>query len=187
MSVPSDRSGGLLQEADEPVEAEPPERLTLTLVEEEGDWSGLGPLQEAIDDVAGALARDPRLELERGSEASIVLASDRMVRRLNCAHRGKDAATNVLSFPFQRPPGATEEADAYLGDVVLASETVRREAAERGIDPGHHLRHLVVHGVLHLMGWDHATDAAAAEMEGLETELLAGMGIADPYAVAAEA
>ena len=187
MSVPSDRSGGLPVQADEPVEAEPPERLTLTIVEEEGDWSGFGPLQDAVDEVARALGRDPRLELEPGSEASIVLASDRMVRRLNHAHRGKDAATNVLSFPFQRPPGAAEEAGAYLGDVVLAAETVRAEAAERGIDPGHHLRHLAVHGVLHLLGWDHDSDAAAAKMEGLETEVLAGIGVADPYAVAVEA
>ena len=116
-----------------------------------------------------------------------MLASDAIVRRLNCAHRGKDAATNVLSFPFQRPPGAFEEARVYLGDVVLAAETVRGEAAERGIDPGHHLRHLVVHGVLHLLGYDHDTDAAAAEMEGLETELLGRIGVADPYAVAVEA
>ena len=63
-----------------------------------------------------------------------MLASDAIVRRLNCAHRGKDAATNVLSFPFQRPPGAFEEARVYLGDVVLAAETVRGEAAERGIE-----------------------------------------------------
>ena len=187
MSVPSDRLGGLPVQADEPVEAEPPERLILTIVEEEGDWSGFGPLQAAVDEVASALGRDPRLELEPGSEASIVLASDAIVRRLNHTHRGKDAATNVLSFPFQRPPGAAEEAGAYLGDVVLAAETVRGEAAERGIDPGHHLRHLVVHGVLHLLGWDHDSDAAAAEMEGLEIEVLAGIGVADPYAVAVEA
>jgi probable rRNA maturation factor len=74
-----------------------------------------------------------------------------------------------------------------LGDVVLAAETVRAESAERGIEPVDHLRHLVVHGVLHLVGWDHDTEAAAAEMEGLETELLAGIGVADPYAHPAEA
>ena len=75
----------------------------------------------------------------------------------------------------------------YLGDVVLAAETVSREAAERGIAPTAHLQHLVVHGLLHLLGFDHATDAAAAEMEGLETELLGRIGVADPYAVAVEA
>src|SRR5262245_50039421 len=142
MSVTSDRPGGLLQETDEPVEAEPPERLTLVLVEEEGDWSGFSPLQVAIDQVASALARDRRIAVEPGSGATSVLASDAVVRRLNRAHRGKDAAANVRSYPFQRPPGAGEDADRYLGDVVLAAETVRAESAERGIDPGHHLRHL---------------------------------------------
>lgn len=187
MSAPGDRPGSAALVADEPAEAEPPERLRLALVEEDGDWSGFGPLQDVVAEVAGALARDRRLELAAGSEASIVLASDAMVHRLNREHRGKDAPTNVLSFPFQRPPGAVEEADGYLGDVVLAAETVRREAAERGIEPGHHLRHLVVHGVLHLLGYDHDTDAAAIEMEGIETEVLAGMSVADPYAVPAEA
>ena len=107
------------------------------------------------------------------------------MRRLNLAYRGKDAPTNVLSFPFQRPPGTAGDADAYLGDVVLAAETVRREAAERGIEPTHHLQHLVVHGLLHLLGYDHETDAAAEDMEGLETEILATIGIADPYAASA--
>ena len=90
-------------------------------------------------------------------------------------------------FPSSARPARSREARVYLGDVVLAAETVRGEAAERGIDPGHHLRHLVVHGVLHLIGYDHDTDAAAAEMEGLETELLGRIGVADPYAVAVEA
>src|SRR5688500_5316693 len=113
MSVASDRPGAIPLQADEAVEAEPPERLILALVEEDGDWSGFGPLQGAVDEVASAIAGDPRLELAPGSEASIVLASDRMVRALNQAHRGKDAATNVLSFPYQRPPGLAEDADTY--------------------------------------------------------------------------
>ena len=88
-----------------------------------------------------------------------MLGSDALVRRLNRTYRGKDAATNVLSFPFQRPPGAAPEDGAYLGDVVLAAETVQREAAERGIERKHHLQHLVVHGLLHLLGYDHDTDS----------------------------
>ncbi len=191
MSVADDRSSSLAPPApapaDEPADAEPPERLTLTLVEEDGDWSGFGPLQDVVGDVAAALGRDRRLRSAAVGEASVVLASDALVRKLNRAHRGKDAPTNVLSFPFQRPPGAGEDAGNYLGDIVLAAETVRREAAERGIEPRHHFQHLVVHGVLHLMGYDHDTDAAAAEMEGLETDVLAAIGVADPYAAPAEA
>ena len=167
---------------DEPAEAEPPERLTLSVVEEDGDWSGFDHLDEAIRQTAGALARHRRLQSAQGSEASVVLGSDATVRRLNFAYRGKDAPTNVLSFPFQRPPGTAVDSDAYLGDVVLAAETVRREAVERGIEPKHHLQHLVVHGLLHLLGYDHQTDAAAEDMEGLETEVLAAIGVADPYA-----
>jgi probable rRNA maturation factor len=116
----------------------------------------------------------------------VVLASDAVVRRLNRTYRGKDRATNVLSFPFQRPPGAGPMEDgAYLGDVVLAAETVAGEAAERGIEPGHHLQHLVIHGLLHLLGRDHQTDAEAEAMERLEAEILGMIGIADPYAAEA--
>jgi probable rRNA maturation factor len=119
-----------------------------------------------------------------GSEASVVLGSDALVRRLNRTYRGKDAATNVLSFPFQRPPGAPEEG-AYLGDVVLAAETVQLEADGRGIERKQHLQHLVVHGLLHLLGYDHDTDSEAEAMERLEVDILATIGVSDPYAAAA--
>jgi probable rRNA maturation factor len=189
MSVADDRSSSLAPPtpapADEPADAEPPERLTLILVEEDGDWSGFGPLQDAVGAVAAALGHHRRLRTAAVGEASVVLASDALVRKLNRAHRGKDAPTNVLSFPYQRPPGAADDADGYLGDIVLAAETVRREAAERGMEPSHHLQHLVVHGVLHLLGYDHESDLSAAEMEGLETDVLAAIGVADPYAASA--
>jgi probable rRNA maturation factor len=88
----------------------------------------------------------------------------------------------VLSFPYQRPAGAGEEGDeGYLGDVVLAAETVYSEALARGIAPGAHLQHLVVHGLLHLIGWDHRTEAEAEAMEALETAILAGICVADPH------
>ena len=107
------------------------------------------------------------------------------MRRLNRTFRGKDVPTNVLSFPSQKLPGAASDDGAYLGDVVLAAETVRQEAIELGIEPRHHLQHLVVHGLLHLLGYDHQADAAAEEMERLEAEILATIGVADPYAAAA--
>lgn len=170
--------------ADVAAEPEPPDRLSVTLVQEDGDWSGFGPTEEPIRRVAAALARHP-VRIEPGSEASVVLASDALVRRLNYAYRGVDSATNVLSFPFQPPPGARPEDMADLGDVVLAVETIRLEAHERGIEPRHHLQHLVVHGLLHLLGYDHQTDATADAMERLETAILAQIGVADPHAVCA--
>jgi probable rRNA maturation factor len=162
------------------VEAEPPDRLHLDLVTEAGDWSGFGPLPGSIHALAAAIAAHPGCRGVRGREAAVALADDARLRHLNGAYRGKDGATNVLSFPFQAPPGAT--AGSYLGDIVLAAETVRREAHERGIAPSSHLQHLVVHGVLHLLGHDHEDDAQAAWMERLETEILAMLGIADPHA-----
>ena len=92
-------------------------------------------VDEAVRQAAAALAAHRRVPIAPGSEASVVLGSDALVRALNRTYRGKDAPTNVLSFPFQRPPGAAAEDGAYLGDVVLAAETVRLEAAERGIEP----------------------------------------------------
>jgi probable rRNA maturation factor len=154
-------------------------------VREDGDWSGFGVIEEAVRQAADALARHRRVPIEPGSEASVVLGSDALVRRLNLTYRGKDAATNVLSFPFQRPPGAGPEVGADLGDVVLAAETVRLEAEERGIEPRHHLQHLVIHGLLHLLGYDHQTDAAAEEMEALEADILATIGVADPHTASA--
>jgi len=180
MSVPGDSTSSL-----SPADSEPPGRLAVTIVEEDGDWGGFGLIEEAIGQAAAALARHRRLKLARGSEASVVLGSDALVRRLNRTYRGKDAPTNVLSFPYQKPPGAALDGGAYLGDVVLAAETVGQEAVARAIEPRHHLQHLVVHGLLHLLGYDHRADAAAEEMEGLEAEILATLGVADPYAAAA--
>jgi probable rRNA maturation factor len=171
--------------AEESPEAEPPQRLTPAIAREDGDWSAFGALEDAVRRAAAALADHPRVALEPASEASIVLGSVALVHRLNRTFRGKDAATNVLSFPYRPPLGAGPEDGAYLGDVVLAAETVRREAEERGIEPVHHLQHLVVHGLLHLLGFDHDTDAGAEEMESLETEILAAVGVADPYAALA--
>jgi probable rRNA maturation factor len=106
----------------------------------------------------------------------ILLADDEAVRDLNTRFRGKDAPTNVLSFP------AGAHAGGHLGDVALASGVCAREAAEQGKPLGDHLRHLVIHGVLHLLGYDHDDEAEAERMEALERDLLTGLGVADPYA-----
>jgi probable rRNA maturation factor len=119
----------------------------------------------------------------RSAELSIVLGDDALVQALNRQWRGQDKPTNVLSFPVA-PMTLPPDAPRLLGDVVLAFETLAAEAAAQSKPLAHHLRHLVVHGVLHLMGYDHETAGEAARMEALEVEVLAGLGIPDPYRVA---
>jgi len=104
---------------------------------------------------------------------TIALADDRRVRALNARDRKKDKPTNVLSYPSGE--------HAFLGDIVLARQTVWREAREQGKSPADHVSHLVVHGALHLLGYDHEEDVDAERMEALERRVLARLGIADPY------
>jgi probable rRNA maturation factor len=112
----------------------------------------------------------------------VVLADDAEQRRLNRTYRGQDRPTNVLSFAVAEPGSAVPAgAPVLLGDVVLAFETVAREAAEQEKPLADHLRHLVVHGVLHLLGCDHEAAAAACVMEAREVEILRGLGVPDPY------
>lgn len=133
---------------------------------------------------AAALAgAEPGLPLER-AELSLVLADDSFVRGLNRDYRNQDKATNVLSFPALEEDLAPE-GEIVLGDVILALETCRREAKEQGKSLAAHVSHLVVHGVLHLLGHDHQDEKEAEEMERLEVEILASLGIADPYEGAA--
>ena len=115
-------------------------------------------------------------------EVSILLTDDAEMRALNATWRGKDAATNVLSFPANDTPAGDLSEPGLLGDVALAYETTLKEARETNIALADHVAHLVVHGVLHLLGLDHMRDDEAAEMETLERQALASLGIADPYA-----
>ena len=114
-------------------------------------------------------------------EVTLVLSDDAEMAELNRLWRGKDTSTNVLSFPAGAPIGS-ESGPRPLGDVVLAAETVRREAEAQGVPLADHVSHLIVHGVLHLLGFDHEREAEAKRMEALEAKALAGLGIADPYA-----
>lgn len=119
-----------------------------------------------------------------GAEATIVLADDALVRELNRDYRGTDAPTNVLSFAaLDDPEPAFEGEPLALGDMVLAFETTRAEAEAQGISLAAHLSHLVVHAMLHLLGYDHMESAEAERMEGLETMILGRLGIADPYSM----
>ncbi|HEX7872652.1 MAG TPA: rRNA maturation RNase YbeY [Sphingobium sp.] len=121
-------------------------------------------------------------------ELSFRLADDAEVQDLNATYRGKDKPTNVLSFPMLQPgfmeaTGMADDGEILVGDIVLAYETCAREAAEKGVSVEDHAIHLMVHGVLHLFGYDHVEDEAEArEMEEMEMRALALLGIADPYA-----
>lgn len=124
-------------------------------------------------------------DLGDACEMSITLTDDARIRVLNRDWRDKDKATNVLSFPApEMPEGVMPEP---LGDVIVAYETLVAEAEAEGKRPADHLTHLVVHGTLHLLGFDHITDQEAEEMEALERAILQGLGISDPYALPEDA
>jgi probable rRNA maturation factor len=127
-------------------------------------------VRQAIAAAAGAVP-------ERTGELAVVLTDDAAIRALNRTWRGKDEATNVLSFPAQSPPGTP----ALLGDIVIAYETTAREALAEGKPFRHHLAHLAVHGFLHLAGHDHEADAEAEAMERLEIAVLARLKVPNPY------
>jgi len=124
----------------------------------------------------------PGLASQARVELGITLTDDAQQRRLNRRYRRRNIATNVLAFPAWGPGTHTPAgATLLLGDVVLAFQTVAREADEQGKPFVDHFRHLIVHGVLHLLGWDHRTETEAAIMERLETLILAQLGVPDPY------
>ncbi len=136
-----------------------------------------------VSTVIGVMTREALLTQSMTAspiECSIVFAEDAFVQKLNAEYRGKNSPTNVLSFPAKTPslpPGAPRQ----LGDVVLAYETTCREAESQGKTTSDHVSHLLVHGLLHLLGYDHVEEEEAVFMERLETGVLAELGIADPY------
>lgn len=153
--------------------------LEIDIAVEAGDWPD-GELLAAQGERACAAAF-AELGIEpHESELSLVFTDDASIRTLNRDWRGKDKATNVLSFPaFEIAPG--DALPPMLGDVILAFETVSREAALEEKPFEHHLSHLLVHGLLHLLGYDHENDADADEMEGLERKILERLSVPDPY------
>jgi len=149
-----------------------------------GAWKKALPRVAATCRVAARAAYAQRRR-RPAAEVSVLLAGDAFVRSLNRVYRGQDKATNVLAFAAQEGigPGPQPGATVMLGDIVVAYGTAAREAVREGKSLGDHLSHLVVHGLLHLMGHDHDTDRKARAMERLEAKVLAGVGIADPYAM----
>lgn len=154
--------------------------ITVDIEIEDEAWIRAEPETEALVWRAAQAVLDAHQDIE-GQGIVILLADDDSVQALNRDFRQKDYATNVLSFPSAISPGANPE--GQIGDIALAFGVCQREAAEQGKTLAHHLQHLVAHGVLHLLGYDHDSDADAESMEALEREILATLDVPDPYAI----
>ena len=152
---------------------------TLDIMVEAGEWPAQARLKRIADKVVGAASNRLKLDLSDGAELSIVFTDDAHIKSLNHKFRRKNKPTNVLSFPGA--PAANGRIGPILGDIVLGQETISREAASGALTLEAHLSHLILHGFLHILGYDHENDGDAKIMEGLETAILGGIGIADPY------
>lgn len=149
-----------------------------TIVKDER-WRALAGVEALATAGAEAALAACGIRLRADAEASVLLAGDATIADLNRQWRGKAGPTNVLSFPAAAP--ALLPDSPAIGDIALAYETCRREAEEQGKSLSDHLSHLVVHGALHLAGYDHLTDADAERMEALEVRILAELGVPNPY------
>jgi probable rRNA maturation factor len=158
-------------------EAEPAAAgLSINIMAESTPWKAHAGVEPLIRRALWAAAEEVKATVR--AEVTIVLADDALQRHLNRKWRGKDVPTNVLSFPAAAGP--VEASLRLLGDVVLAFETVRREADEESKALDEHVAHLVVHGFLHLLGYSHENDADAEAMERLETRIMTRLGFDDP-------
>lgn len=149
--------------------------LTYDIARESDRWPDEEDLKKVTRKVVGVLRPHAK------GHIAYIFSDDEMVQVLNREWRGKDKPTNVLSFP---DGDADEDGVVHLGDVIVAHETLMREASEAGISFDDHLTHLLLHGSLHLAGYDHENESDAKAMESLEIKLLATLGIKDPYQAA---
>jgi probable rRNA maturation factor len=155
--------------------------VTVDIVVQSPLWKKAPKAREIVRDAIGA-ATDALANPKAGGEVAVVLTDDAAIRILNRDWRSQDKPTNVLSFPAPHSRGPAAAPHAPLGDIVIAYETVAREAKAEGKRFAHHLAHLAVHGFLHLFGFDHETARQAAVMERRERDILAALGMPDPYA-----
>jgi probable rRNA maturation factor len=180
-------------------------KIALDISVPSGLWRGLPRARALARETIAVAASESGLAEGEGVEVSLCLADDACLRALNLHWRGVDKPTNVLSFPAApvdavdspsidgRPTGRpldrvstdragrARRARLQLGDIALAYETLAREASELGVPLADHYRHLVAHGFLHLLGYDHETEREAERMEALETRIMARLGAAEPY------
>lgn len=157
----------------------------------EGDWDlNIGWAELAERACAAALIQTTHARLaqsDRLIEVSVRFSSNSEVQSLNANYRGKDRPTNVLSFPMltveaMETIDIADDAEVLMGDIVLAAGVLQTEASEKRISPADHATHLIVHGMLHLLGYDHDSDADAEQMEATEVAAMAALGLANPYA-----
>ena len=159
--------------------------ISLALAEEAGEWDDVEAIEALAEAALDAAVRDlAKLEAQPfptdPPEVSLVLADDAMMAEINSQWRNQPKPTNVLSFPaFPLVPGGPP--GPMLGDIILARETIEREAGELGKPVDAHITHLIVHGFLHLFGYDHIENSDAERMEAIETRILASLGLSDPY------
>ncbi len=169
--------------------SEPPSCLDIEITLQEPAWKTILPAYDEVVNHLATLTLQHALQtkLEAPLELSIVLANNEFIQALNRTHRGKDKPTNVLSFPNLEEVQKSLETQTdtspplSLGDVVLALETLEIESLQQNKTLVHHVSHLLVHGILHLLGFDHQTQNQADEMETLEIEILNNHGIKNPY------
>jgi probable rRNA maturation factor len=155
-------------------------KLRVEFVETSPLWRDALPARKLARQAISAAREEADVKLRGGAELTVHLIGDVEIRALNQQWRRKNEPTNVLSFPAAAA-GALDQAP-LLGDILIAFETVAREAEEEGKPLADHFRHLVVHGFLHLLGYDHILEEDAEEMESLERHTLARLGVPDPYA-----
>jgi probable rRNA maturation factor len=151
--------------------------LSIETSVESDSWRSIANLDALVERCLAEALAETDEHVRDGAEVSLLFCDDARIRDLNARFRGMDKPTNVLSFPGPEPI----ETAHVLGDIAIAYETVAREAEEQGKPLPHHLCHMIVHGFLHLLGFDHETDEEAEAMEADEARVLQRMGIADPY------
>ena len=155
--------------------------ISIEILVESGDWPAKSKLSLLATRTIKAAVAAIEPPLAKDAELSLVFTDDAHARALNHRYRAIDKATNVLSFPGV--PAVAGRFGPLLGDILLAEETIRREAEAAGLTVEHHLSHLILHGFLHILGYDHQNEAEALDMERRETAVLGGLGIADPHAL----
>lgn len=157
-------------------------RIAIDIAIQCEDWSLTAPALEALAErIADACLETSRILLLEDAELSLLFCDDATIQTLNASWRNQDKPTNVLSFPAASP--AELKSARLLGDVAIAFETTKREAMAEGKPFADHVAHLLAHGLLHLFGFDHESDADAERMEAMERAVLARLGVPDPYRI----
>jgi probable rRNA maturation factor len=154
--------------------------MTVSIEVEDEAWVALPGLEDLARSAVGAALAGAAVAAAR-CDVAVLFTDDHAIAEINAEWRGKNVPTNVLSFPMPKEMPLPEGEALPLGDIVLAHGVIAREATEQGKTLRNHTAHLIIHGTLHLLGYDHESETEAEEMETLETRILKGLGISDPY------